>query len=166
MNTIPRSEKVTRQSTDTMHTARLRRKHLLQESRYNSPRNIRALIEPQSEVSHPKLSDLFLTKSLAVQLSIIFSALHASSTEVLTRKLICTCVGHPQTTEYLTPTQRSSPVSPLVHVVPPPCGAAPPNTLGRNGGGEQSQRKDHMISHRITQIPLATLPGRGPITQQ
>ena len=51
-------------------------------------------------------------------------------------------------------------------VAPLPCGAAPPNTLGRNGGGEQSQRKDHMISHRITQIPLATLPGRGPITQQ
>ena len=49
---------------------------------------------------------------------------------------------------------------------PPPCGAVLPNTLGRNGGGEQSQRKYYMINHTITQIFLATLPRRGPIIEQ
>ena len=44
MNSVPRSEKATKLSIDTMHTARLRRKHLLQESRNSNLRNIRVLI--------------------------------------------------------------------------------------------------------------------------
>ena len=44
------------------------------------------------------------------------------------------------------------------------CGVA--QYFGQNGGGEQSQRKDYMINHRIKQIPLAALLGCGPTTQQ
>ena len=52
----------------------------------------------------PELSDHILTEAQTAELFILFSTLHVSSTEVLALRLIGTCAGRPQTTEYLTTT--------------------------------------------------------------